>query len=34
MRLILLVTMALVLSGCAPARYAFHCTITQPQNCN
>lgn len=34
MRLILLVIMALVLSGCGAANYAFRCTVTQASNCN
>ena len=31
-------TLALVslslLTGCAPVKYVFHCTVTQPENCN
>lgn len=23
-----------VLAGCTPAKYIFHCTVTQPENCN
>lgn len=24
----------MVLTGCAPAKFIVHCTITSPQNCN
>jgi len=25
---------ATILSGCSAAKYVFHCTVTQPENCN
>lgn len=32
--MILLVTLALVCSGCTPVKLIVHCTISNPQNCN
>lgn len=33
-KIVLLLTLALVLSGCAAGRLVVHCTLTNPQNCN
>ena len=29
-----LVGASIALAGCAPAKYIFNCTVTQPENCN